>query len=165
MRVVGYVREVPGPEAGDTVFAQSERVRRWVQANGYHLVAMCQDPRSSDQPEGREGYGALLGILSAEQADMVVLSSLSALSADKIDQEIMLSDLRSRCGAVAVADEAEQEALSDPSPDAARRFVRDVLEKRETYGRWHQAEVVPGAPEVVVQFVRPAPPPGEIQAS
>ena len=169
MRVVGYVREVPGPEPGDTVFAQSERIRRWVRGNSYQLVAMCQDPRSAEAGR-REGYGALLGILASDQADMVVLSSLSALSADKVDQEIMLSDLRQRCGSVAVADDADQASLADESPDPARRFVRDVLQKQEAYSQMLQGvdeeASAQGKPDVLVQLIPASPPPpGDSQAS
>ncbi|MFQ5966799.1 MAG: recombinase family protein [Acidimicrobiia bacterium] len=170
MRVVGYTREVPGPEPGDTVFAQSERIRRWVRHNSYQLVAMCQDPRVPEAATSREGYRALLGILASDQADMVVLPSLSALSADKVDQEIMLADLRARCGSVAVVDDAEQASLSEPSPDPGRQFVRDVLSKAETYRELLEASEDEGPPDeaadVLVHLIpaRRNPPPGK-QAS
>ena len=171
MRVVGYTREVPGPEPGDTVFAQSERIRRWVRHNSYQLVAMCQDPRVPEAAASREGYRALLGILAAEQADMVVLPSLAALSADKVDQEIMLADLRARCGSVAVVDDAEQASLREPSLDPARQFVRDVLSKAETYQGLIEAAEDEGSPDepadVVVQLIpaRRRKPPEDIQVS
>lgn len=160
MRVVGYVREAPGPHDGDTVFAQSERIRRWALKNGYQVVAMCQDPRSAEHPSERDGYRALLGILDAEQADLVVLPSLAVLSADKIDQEILLRDLRRRGASVAVVEDAEQDALAEPPRDAARRFIRDVLSKRESHETLLREErpTAPPAPEVVVEIV-PGPEP------
>jgi len=163
VRVVGYVREAPGPESGDSVFAQTERIRRWVQHHGYQLVAMCQDSRSAD-PD-REGYRALLGILAAAQADLVALARLDALSTDKIDQEIMLADLRRRGAAVAVTEDNEVDAIADPPGDAARRLVRDVLQKRDAYQRL--VAETEEAPELTIELIPhgPRPPSGTAEAS
>lgn len=158
MRVVGYVRESPGPDDGETVFMQSERVRRWVDLNRYDLVAMCQDPRNPEPPTVRSGYQALLGILAAERADLVVVPNLEALSADKIDQEIMIDDLRSREVAVASVEDQDVALLSDPSPDPARRFIRDVLRKYSRYlsrfGTAPDTESV-AQPTVTVELIKP----------
>ncbi len=133
MRVVGYVREIPGPETEATAFMQAERVRRWVARNAYQLVAICQDGGSPGDPASRNGYRALLGIIAAQQADIVVVPALQALSVDKITQEIMLWDLRTRGVAVVATEEADIAALAEPPADPARLLVRDVLHKYAQY--------------------------------
>ena len=160
MRVVGYVREAPGPEDGQTIFAQTEQVRRWVLKNRYHLIAMCQDPRSAEHPSQREGYRALLGILDASQADTVVVPSLDSFSADKIDQEIMLNDLRRRGASVVVTHDGDADAMAEPAPDPARGFIRDVLRKTESYSELLEEHPASDEPEVLVELVRPDGPTG-----
>ena len=95
MRVVGYVREASSLAEGETAFAQSERIRRWTADSGHHLVSTCQDGRDPTQPLGRDGFRALLDIARSGNADALVVSDLSALSSDKVTQEIMLDYLRS----------------------------------------------------------------------
>lgn len=129
MRVVGYVREATGNEAGQPAFAQSEKIRRWAANTGHQLVAICQDVRTPGRALGREGFRAMLGIVSAGQADAVIVPDLSALSADKITQEVIIWDLRRREVAVLSADDDEAELLADPPRDQIRLIVRDVLAK------------------------------------
>ena len=133
MRVVGYVRDAPGPDSGDSVFVQSEHIRRWVAHNRFQLVAVCQDTLGSDAADDRDGYRALLGIISAGHVDTVLISELSVLSADIMVQEIMLQDLRVRGVSVISTNEADLPALSDPATDPGRLLIRDVLTKQQSY--------------------------------
>lgn len=127
MRIVGYVRETPGPQEGETAYAQSEKVRRWVAETGHQLLAVCQDTRQAGHALGREGYQALLGIIGSGQVDAVLVSSILTFSLDKIVQEIMMWDLRGRGVAILSTEEADLDDLKDPPDDHARLFVRDVL--------------------------------------
>jgi len=129
VRVVGYVRESTGMEAGQPAFAQSEKIRRWAANTGHQLVAICQDVRTPGRALGREGFRAMVGIVAAGQADGVILPDLSALSADKVTQEVIIWDLRRRDVAVLSADDDESEQLADPPRDQLRLIVRDVLAK------------------------------------
>lgn len=129
MRVVGYVRDTPDPSEAEPAFAQAERVRRWVKDSGHQLVAICQDVRTAGRTLGRDGYRAMIGVLSTGEAEAVLVPSLNALSPDKITQEIMLWDLRARNIAVLSATEPDLELLSDPPPDSLRILIRDVLAK------------------------------------
>lgn len=155
MRVVGYVREMPGPETGDTAFMQSERIRRWVARNGYQLVSICQDARSSESD--RDGFGALLGILAAEQADIVLVPTLEAFSADKVAQEVVLFELRSRSIAIASTEVEDLDALAQPTTDPARLFIRDTLTKSfefaQAYRRTLGAPAEEDEPDVIIEFV------------
>ena len=147
MRVIGYVRDAPGPDSGDTVFVQSEHIRRWIAHNRFQLVAVCQDTLGSDAADDRDGYRALLGIISAGHVDTVLISELSVLSADIMVQEIMLADLRMRGVSVVSTHEADLAALADPATDPGRLLIRDVLMKQQTYrGRFSDvADQVAGA--------------------
>ncbi len=133
MRVVGYVRETPGPDTAETAFMQSERIRRWSERNSYQLIGVCQDARRADEAAEREGYAALLGIIASGQADIVALASLDALSPDKVAQEVMLWELRRTGTAIASTSEEDLGALSQPPTDPARLFIRDVLGKADRY--------------------------------
>jgi DNA invertase Pin-like site-specific DNA recombinase len=133
MRVIGYVRDAPGPDDGDTVFVQSERIRRWVAHNRCQLVAVCQDTLGGDAVGDRNGYRALLGIISAGHVDSVLIPDLTVLSADLMVQEIMLGDLRVRGVNVISADETDLPALADPATDPSRLLIRDVLTKQQAY--------------------------------
>ena len=133
MRVVGYVREAPGPQEGDSAYAQAERIRRWVAESSHQLVAVCQDVRTPGRELGREGFRALLGIVSAGQVDAVVLPDLTVLSPDKVSQEVMLWDLRRRSVTVVTTNEEEVAALEDPPADPTRLLLRDVLAKIGDY--------------------------------
>jgi DNA invertase Pin-like site-specific DNA recombinase len=133
MRVIGYVRDAPGPDSGDTVFVQSERIRRWVAHNRCQLVAVCQDALGGDTTGDRDGYRALLGIIAGGHIDTVLIPDLAVLSADLMVQEIMLHDLRVRGVNVISADEADLPALADPATDPSRLLIRDVLTKQQTY--------------------------------
>jgi hypothetical protein len=129
VRVVGYVREATGVETGQPAFAQSEKIRRWAANTGHQLVAICQDVRTPGRALGREGFRAMVGIVAAGQADGVIVPDLSALSTDKITQEVVIWDLRRREVAVLSADDDESEQLADPPRDQLRLIVRDVLAK------------------------------------
>ena len=131
MNVVGYIREPLNAEGGDTMFAQSERVRRWVARNGYHLVALCQDTAATRRT--LDGFRALMGILARGQADLVVLPGLESLSPDKVVQELLLMRLRKGGMAVASTEEADHEDLSEPAMDPARMLIRDILVRSEQY--------------------------------
>jgi DNA invertase Pin-like site-specific DNA recombinase len=133
MRVIGYVRDAPGPDSGDTVFVQSERIRRWVAHNRCQLVAVCQDTLGGDAADDRDGYRALLGIISAGHVDTVLIPDLAVLSADLMVQEIMLHDLRVRGVNVISADETDLPALANPATDPGRLLIRDVLTKQQAY--------------------------------
>lgn len=135
MRVIGYVRDAPGPDSGDTVFVQSEHIRRWVAHNRCQLVAVCQDTLGAEAADDRDGYRALLGIISAGHVDTVLIADLSVLSADIMVQEIMLQDLRMRGVSVISTDESDLPALADPATDPSRLLIRDVLTKQQTYRR------------------------------
>jgi len=133
MRVIGYVRDAPGPDRGEPVFAQSELIRRWVAHNRCQLVAICQDTPTGDTTGDRAGFRALLGIVSAGHIDTVLVPDLTALSADLMAQEIMLHDLRLRGVNVISTDDADLPALSEPATDPARLLIRDLLTKQHAY--------------------------------
>lgn len=133
MRVIGYVRDAPGPDNGTTLFGQSEAIRRWVTHNRCKLVAVCQDAQTGDETSERDGFRALLGIVATGQVDAVVIPSVNVLSPDLMVQEIMLWDLRHRGINVISADEADLAALSHPAISPARMLIRDVLEKQQRY--------------------------------
>jgi hypothetical protein len=109
------------------MFAQSERVRRWIARNGYHLVALCQD--TAGTRPSLDGFRALLGIATRGQADLVVLPGLVTLSPDKVIQELMLMKLRSYGVAVASTEEPDHADLSEPAVDPGRMMIRDVLHR------------------------------------
>ena len=129
MRVVGYVRDSPDPSEAEPAFAQAERVRRWIGDSGHQLVAICQDVRTPGRPLGRDGYRAMIGIIGTGEAQAVLLPFLDALSPDKVTQEIMLWDLRTRGISVLSASEADLPQLADPPEDSLRILIRDVLAK------------------------------------
>jgi len=133
VRVVGYVRDSPDPSEAEPAFAQQERVRRWINDSGHQLVAICQDVRTPGRPLGRDGYRAMIGIIGTGEAQAVLVPFLEALSPDKVTQEIMLWDLRSRGVAVISASEEDLPQLEDPPADSARILVRDVLAKVGTH--------------------------------
>lgn len=148
---------MPGPETGDTAFMQSERIRRWVARNGYQLISICQDARSPESD--RDGFGALLGIVAAGQADIVLVPTLDAFSADKVAQEIVLFELRSRSIAIASTEVEDLDALAEPTTDPARLFIRDTLTKSLEFTRSY-AETLPTSvesnePDVLIEFVEP----------
>jgi len=135
VRVVGYVREAPGLEEGETAFAQSERIRRWSADAGHHLIATCQDGRDPTQPLGRDGYRALLDIARSGSADALVVSDLEVLSPDKISQEIMLDHLRSLGLTIISTNAADHNELVDVPDDHTRLVVRDVIAKVGNFQR------------------------------
>jgi hypothetical protein len=71
----------------------------------------------------------MLGILASDQVDGVLIASLASLSPDKINQEILLWDLRSRKAAVLSADPDDLAEMTDPPADSSRRLVRDILSR------------------------------------
>ena len=145
MRVVGYVREMPG-ETANTAFMQVESVRRWVADGGYHLVSVCQDGYVPGADGARPGFRALRSIVASGRADLVVVPSLAALSADKITQEVLLFELRKSGAAIASTDDADLAALAVHSRDPGRVVIRDVLHRSSVY-RSHFEEPPPSRSE------------------
>jgi len=131
MRVVGYIREASAD--GEPAFAQSEKIRRWINENGHRLIALCQDVRTPGHPVGREGLQSIVGIISAGQVDAVVVPSLQTLSPDKVSQEVILWDLRSHDVSVLSTDTNDVPHLADPPSDNTRLIVRDVLAKASRF--------------------------------
>ncbi len=170
VRVVGYVREAPGPQDGPTAYSQSEAIRRWVAETGHQLVAVCQDARQVGHALGREGYRALLGIIGAGQVDAVIVATLEALAADKIVQEVMLWDVRSRGVTVLSAAEADIADLKDPPADRTRLLIRDVLARVTEYEMAARLDrppmiIVEEAPADVVVELLPSEDPGSGEQS
>jgi DNA invertase Pin-like site-specific DNA recombinase len=135
VRVVGYVREAPDPREGEPAFAQFERVRRWAADGGHLLVAVCQDLRSAESPRRREGLRALIGIVEGGAAQAVIVPDLSALSSDKVVQEIIIRDLRARGAVVISADDSDHPELDERTTDRVRMVVRDVLLRVDEHER------------------------------
>ena len=133
MRLVGYVRESAAPSESDSAYAQSDRIRRTAVDGGHSLVAVCQDVPRPGLEQSRDGYLALLGVVDAGQVDGVVVSSLSALSADMMSQEIAIWDLRRRGVVVVSAEPAEVAELAQPPEDRSRLLVREVLARMDSY--------------------------------
>jgi hypothetical protein len=131
LRVVGYIREASAD--GEPAFAQSERIRRWINENGHRLIALCQDVRTPGHTVGREGLQSIVGIISAGQVDAVVIPSLQTLSPDKVSQEVILWDLRSHGVSVLSTDTGDLGQLADPPDDSLRLFIRDVLDKSDRF--------------------------------
>ena len=134
MRVVGYLREGYGPDEADPAFVQGEALRRWVRNTGHKLVSVCQDLRHEGHPLERDGYQALLGVVSSRRADGVVMPSLETLSTDLMIQEIMIWDLLRRGVTVLSIDEADHQLLLQPSKE--RMLMRDLLARLEDYYEW-----------------------------
>lgn len=163
MNVVGYICEPSSAESGDTMFAQSERIRRWIARNGHQLVAVCQDTATTRR--NLDGFRALLGIAARGQADLVVIPGLPVLSPDKVVQEMMLMRLRSHGLAVASTEEADQEELSEPTADPARMLIRDILHRIDDYRPLLEADpeipppvALPGPVEIFMDRSDPQPP-------
>lgn len=133
MKIAGYVRQTPGRTDPDTAFAQSERIRRWVLDTGNELVAMCQDHHMSTAPNERPGFRALIDIARSAGVDAVVVGNLSALSPDKMTQEIMIQDIRLSGTTVIATDEGDMETLGSSEGDLSRMVVRDVLARVAEY--------------------------------
>lgn len=133
MRVVGYVRDASAASDEPPAFAQGEDIRRWVAAHGHRLIATCQDVAQPGHDLGRDGYRALAGIVRAGQADAVLVSSLATLSPDKVTQEVMIWELRSRGVSVLSTEETDLVELSDEPTEQIRLIVRTVLAKAEAH--------------------------------
>lgn len=167
MRVVGYVREAPDPREGQPAFAQSERIRRWATDGGHHLVAVCQDLRTAEDPGRRDGLRAVMGVLKGGSAEAIVVPDLSILSPDKIVQEIIIRDLRAHGAAVISAEERDHSQLEDPTSDRLRMVVRDVLTRLDEHVARFADEVPPAVEtdpavadqvDVIIELVSPEPP-------
>ena len=163
MRVVGYVRDTPGPAEGEPAFAQSERIRKWVHESGHQLVSVCQDIRTPGHNLGREGYRAMLGIIDAGEAEAVIVPDLTALSPDKVTQEIMLWDLQSRGVAVLSTIDEDLDVLTNPPAEQIRMIVRDVLAKVSLHSDLLGEAIEPAADEpdgdaesdVIIELIPP----------
>ena len=167
MRVVGYVREASDPREGEPAFAQSERIRRWANDGGHVLVAICQDLRSADTAGRWEGFRAVLGIVDTDVARAVVVSDLTVLSPDKIVQEIVIRDLRSRDATVISVNEKDHADLEEATADRVRMVVRDVLTRLDEHDkRFAKAgKAARHAPvndfdgeDVIIELISPEPP-------
>lgn len=162
MRVVGYVRESLDPREGEPAFAQTERIRRWAADGGHLVVAVCQDLRSADDSARWDGLRAVIGILQGGAATAVVVPNLATFSSDKVVQEIILRDLRSRGAAVVSANEADHVDLDPASPDRLRMIVRDVLARVDEHQARFADQSGDGPVEtpdhVVVELVPPEAP-------
>ena len=133
MRIAGYVRQTPGLSDPDTAFAQSERVRRWVRDTGNELIAVCQDHHAASAPTDRPGFKALLDMVRSGGVDAVLLATLSALSPDKIMQEIMITDIRATGASVIATSDEDLTTLRDGGDDHTRIVVRDVVARLAEY--------------------------------
>lgn len=133
MRIAGYVRQTPGLLDPDTAFAQSERVRRWVRDTGNELIAVCQDHHAASAPTDRPGFKALLDMVRSGGVDAVLIATLSALSPDKIMQEIMITDIRAAGAAVIATSDEDLTTLRDGGDDHTRIVVRDVVARLADY--------------------------------
>ncbi len=131
VRIVGYIREASAE--GEPAFAQSEKIRRWINENGHRLVALCQDVRTPGHSVGREGLQSIVGIISAGQVDAVVVPSLGTFSADKVTQEVIMSALRLNEVTLLSTDPDDIDMLTDPPADNLRMIVRDVLAKQTRF--------------------------------
>ena len=149
MRVVGYIREASAE--GEPAFAQSERIRRWINENGHRLVALCQDVRTPGHAVGREGLQSIVGIISAGQVDAVVVPSLTTFAADKVTQEVIMSALRTNGVTLLSTEPVDIDQLSDPPTDNVRLLVRDVLAKQ---ARFDEILSLPNAGEPEPEIVR-----------
>ena len=133
MNVAGYVRQSPGKTDPDSVFAQSERIRRWVRDSGHELVAIFQDHQSTSSAFDRPGLRALLDVVRAGRVDAVVIGSLTALSPDVVTQEIVVVDIRDAGSTVIATEDADLEILRDAGQDHTRMIVRDIVAKVNDY--------------------------------
>jgi DNA invertase Pin-like site-specific DNA recombinase len=149
VRVVGYIREASAE--GEPAFAQSERIRRWINENGHRLVALCQDVRTPGHAVGREGLQSIVGIISAGQVDAVVVPSLTTFAADKVTQEVIISALRTNGVTLLSTDTVDIDQLADPPTDNVRLLVRDVLAKQ---ARFDEILSLPDAGEPEPEIVR-----------
>ena len=149
MRVVGYIREASAD--GEPAFAQSEKIRRWINENGHRLVALCQDVRTPGHAVGREGLQSIVGIISAGQVDAVVVPSLTAFSSDKVTQEVIMSALRFHEVTLLSTEPTDIDMLADPPADNLRMIVRDVLAKQT---RFDEILSLPTSDEPEPQVIR-----------
>lgn len=161
LRVVGYIREASAE--GEPAFAQSEKIRRWINENGHRLVALCQDVRSPGHAVGREGLQSIVGIISAGQVDAIVVPSLTTFANDKVSQEVIMSSLRGSGVTLLSTNVADIEQLADPPADNVRLLVRDVLAKQARFDEIltlptdedEEPEVIriDEAPDVVIELI------------
>ena len=164
MRVVGYVREAADPREGDPAFAQSERLRRWAADGARTLVAICQDLRSADHPDRREGLRAVMDIIGGGAARAVLVPDLSVLSPNKVVQEIIIRDLRERGATIISANDDDHRELTDGTHDRLRMVVRDVLARldehdaRFTDNRGQDPVADDDHGDVIVELIPPEPP-------
>ena len=156
MRVIGYVRELPGHQQADTAFAQAERIRRWVRDTGNELVATCEDQHASS-PDDRPGYRALVEIVRSRTVDAVVVASVDALASDKVLQEILFGDIRLAGVSIISTDVKDHEVLFERSEDHVRMVVRDVVAKvTEYHAAYGVTQAVPDTTEQVIELTAEA---------
>ncbi len=131
MRVVGYIREASA--AGEPAFAQSEKIRRWVNEHGHRLIALCQDIRTPGHAVGREGLQSIVGITTAGQVDAVVVPSLNTFADDKVTQEVIMGALRATGVVLLSTDRKDVDQLATTPADELRALVRHVLDKQTRF--------------------------------
>jgi DNA invertase Pin-like site-specific DNA recombinase len=152
MKVAGYVRQSPGKTDPDSLFAQNERIRRWVRDTGHELVAIFQDQRATSSAFERPGLRALLDVVRAGRVDAVVIASLASLSPDVVTQEIIIVDLKEAGATVIATEDTDVEILRNAAGDHTRMIVRDIVAKvndyQDAYGLSASGEpsVEPAAP-------------------
>jgi hypothetical protein len=113
-------------------------------------------------------------IVASGAAEAVVVPNLDTFSPDKIVQEIMVRDLRSRGAVVISALESDHRNLENPTPDRVRTLVRDVLTRLDEHearfaapkpaGELHEldndglpvtVEMISPEPDEPVEWIRP----------
>jgi DNA invertase Pin-like site-specific DNA recombinase len=133
VRIVGYVREAPVLGDSEIAYAQKETVRRWSAEAGHQLISVCEDLRVPGSRADRDGYRALLDIVASGHADAVLVAELTALSPDKVLQEVMIEDLRRHGVVVLSANATDMAAMTDASHDQTRMVVRDIVGRVHDY--------------------------------
>ncbi len=122
MRVVGYMRAVPGVEGG-RLYAQGEAIREWSRRSNASLVAFFQ---ADDGTVAGTGLRTLVRSIG-EDIDAVVVSEVSVLAADTIGQEIIRQYFRSAGIGVTSADGR----MEDEEDGPFRQVVRDILVRKQ----------------------------------
>lgn len=132
MKVVGYMRAVPGVEGG-RLYAQGEAIREWARRSNASVVAYFQD---DDGTIAGDGMRALVRSVGPD-IDAVIISDAAVLAADVIGQEIIREHFRAAGIGVASADGA----LVSDGEGALRQVVRDILARQQ-----HLAALLGAAP-------------------
>ncbi len=122
MRVVGYMRAVPGVEGG-RLYAQGEAIREWARRTNASVVAYFQDDDGTVAGSGLRTLVRSMG----DDIDAVVVSDPAVLAADTIGQEIMRDYFRTAGIGITSADGAMEGEGEGP----LRQVVRDILVRKQ----------------------------------